>query len=147
MNILILLKVNAQEKSNNVTPVNAPDWWYELDDQEKWEYFRDMSTLYIQLLDVVKEEHENNEELLIQLKKNNDFLKKYKPFCPKFSVYTGGAILLNKNNLNELEVNTLLNLGFNIYFFQGRFYLSPSLYIEPYENLGGGIGFNFGIVF
>lgn len=144
--ILMILKIEAQK--NDELPIRAENWWYELNDQEKWELFRKHFNNELILLESLKNstiELKNVEKII---ENNNNFLKKYKPFYPKFGFNLNFLAGLNyNNNINKIFVDVYGNINFMIFFLKGRFFLMPGIDVKIYDGFGGGINFGIGVLF
>lgn len=142
---MIVLMINTMILSQEIAspPDNAPNWWYELDDKEQWEYFKDMAELYKESVDLIHEKDLNNNKLKMLVRKNNDFLKSYNPFNPRFGMNLGAGFMIDK----ALEPDIFLILGTNIYFLKGRFLINPDINIKLYQDFGGGFNLKLGFTF
>ena len=153
--ILIILPM---AKSQKQLPDNPPEWWYDLSEIEKYQYFKAAHDKAIEIVNFAKKKIEDNkieiedkESLLLSLKKNKKFLENYKPFYPKWGFSLGIDFLASYNKktliISEmLQLDLIANLNFYIFFFKGRFFITPKIDIKIYENIGGGIGFAVGFL-
>ena len=123
--------------------------WSTMTDKQKFQAFTDA----LQLSDDYKAKYELQKTLYddvlkeyndmsIEYKKTNDFLKSYKPFYPKFGFDIGAGIGVD----NTLMIDTQIKSG--LYFFFGkRFFINPEIYVKPYKNIGGGLSLSIGVLF
>ena len=96
--ILIIIIINlfpVISEDLKIPGLKAPDWWYELNDQEQWEYFRQMSIEYVRVDKIAKEQIDISVLLRQSLQDSNTFLEKCQPFYPKWGMEVNLILLLD----------------------------------------------------
>ena len=144
ISITTLLPAKELKKLNEN---KIPDWWYQISESDKWDYYASMANIYIDAREIIDEKININDRLKMMLKKNDEFIKKHTPFYPKFGFSSGVNFRIDTN----LKLTWMLNSDFYIFFFK-RFMFIPGFDIQIYSNqnnrdFSAGAKIAFGVLF
>ena len=123
-----------------VLPVDIPEWFYQMDDVEKWQFSRNLSAITVDMAAYLKDYMTDNSTIKAALKKNTKFLNAYKPFYPRF-----GVLVNTKFNIDRaLKPDLFVGVDLLIFKLKGRLIISPGLDFKIYNEFGGGLKVGIG---
>lgn len=131
LSLMMIFPVSGSEKK-----------WNEMTDQEQWEilqaeirnaeYFR---TAYHKQKEIIA-------DLRLRLSQTNQSMKQDQSFIPKYGIAGGFTFLMDQQIEPDLNIHVS-----GIFFLLPRLYVSPTITVKVYKNIGGGAGISFGVLF